>query len=34
MSDETIFLVCMLALIALCAVAAGSENSNFVLGWL
>lgn len=34
MSDETIFLVCMLALIALCAVASGSENSNFVLEWL
>lgn len=34
MSSETALFICLWALIALCAVAAGSENSNFVLGWL
>jgi len=33
-NNETVLFICLWALIAFCAVVAGSENSNFVLGWL
>ena len=34
MKNESTLLICLLALIFLCAVMSNSENNNFALGWL
>ncbi|CAD9196835.1 hypothetical protein QAC21B_03438 [Acinetobacter bohemicus] len=34
MKNESILLICLIALIFLCAVMGNSENNNFALGWL
>lgn len=34
MKNESILLICLIALIFLCAVMSNSENNNFALGWL
>lgn len=34
LDNKTILLICLIALICLCALASGSESKNFVLGWV
>ncbi len=34
MNDKNLFLLCIIALIAVCAVANGSESSNFALKYV
>ena len=34
LDNKTILLICLIALICLCALAGGSESKNFALGWV
>lgn len=34
MKNESILLICLIALICLCVLAGGSESKNFALGWV